>query len=528
MTALNGGAAVVHALEAAGADIVFGIPGTHNLEIYRHLAGSSLRHVTPRHEQGAGYAADGYARVSGRPAVCLTTSGPGLTNIVTAMATAFADSVPMLVVAPGAPRGTVGADLGLLHELRDQRSVMGSVVDVAVRVESPDEAYTAIVEAFARFATARPRPAYVEVPVDVLEAPWFEPPADAAPASVDVLPPNRSSILAAAAALSAAERPAVVVGGGGRSAGALVQQVVERLGAILVTTVNGKGAVDEQHPLTLGAALRLPAALELVSQADAVLLVGTEVGDSDLWEQPLELAGLVIRVDIDEQQLDKNVPAEIRIKGRAADVLRALLGALDVADPLDRGAEVGKVREVLARQCAADGAVWRELQEAVRAGVTGDVIIGGDSAMVSYLGTVHHWPMGPQDRFLYPTGYATLGYGLPAAIGGKLAAPDTATVVLVGDGGFMFSVQELITAAELGLALPVIVVNNGGYRAIRDQMVERGVPTMGVDLTNPDLVALGHAFGIDALRVPGFADLGAAVEQALRAQGPTLIEVLVP
>lgn len=527
MIGLTGGAAVVKALEAVGADVVFGIPGTHNLEIYRHLSRSRLRHLTPRHEQGAGYAADGYARVCGRPAVCVTTGGPGLTNIVTAVATAYADSIPMLVISPGVPRGTDGADLGLLHELRDQRSLMGSVVEHATRVDSADEAASAIQDAFGRSRVGRPRPEYIEIPTDVLERPW----AGELPAATTLLPsahPDRQAIRDAAELLSQAIHPVIVAGGGSRAASSLLLELAERLGSPVVTTVNGKGVIAETHPLSLGASLRHQSATRLIAAADVVLLVGTEFADTDLWGETVVLAGKVIRIDVDAEQLNKNVPASIALQGDGSTVVHLLLNALTtVPAGINQISGIERVRAELVAEGECDGALWRELQDAVRAGINGAVIVAGDSAMVSYLGTVHHWPLGPADRFLYPTGYATLGYGLPAAIGAKIAAPETSTVVLVGDGGFMFASQELVTAVENRLGLPVIVINNGGYRAIRDQMIERDFTPLGVELMTPDFAALGRACGANGVRLRGLGGLTEAVADAISAPAPTVIEVVV-
>jgi thiamine pyrophosphate-dependent acetolactate synthase large subunit-like protein len=528
MSQQAGGAAVVAALEAVGVDLVFGITGTHNLEIYRALATSSITHVTPRHEQGAGYAADGYARVGGRPAACVTTGGPGLTNIVTAVATAHADSVPLLVIAPGAPRGTEGADLGLLHEVRDQRGLMGSVVNHAVRATSPEHAAAAIQDAVVRMQTGRPRPEYVEIPVDVLEEPWDDGSLPS-PSEKAVPQPDAAAIARAVELLAGAYRPVIVAGGGSRRAGADLLALAERLRCPVITTVNGKGVVSEHHPLSLGSPLRLRAATPLIEAADVALLVGTEFADTDLWDQTVDFAGAVIRVDIDADQLQKNVRADVALHGDAAQVLDLVLSALggrSLAGDDQRGT-IAAVRDDLSREAAADGAVWRDIQTAVRAGVDRDVIVAGDSAMVSYFGTVHHWPMSPRDRFIYPTGYATLGYGLPAAIGARCARPDAATLVLVGDGGFMFSVPELMTAVENRMPLPIIVVNNGGYRAIRDQMVERQIEPMGVDLTQPDFAALSRACGGRGVTIDGLDGLTDSIADALDAAVPTVIEVVI-
>jgi len=519
---------VVEALEAGGVEVVFGVPGTHNLEIYRYLSGYGINHVSPRHEQGAGYAADGYARVSGRPGVCVTTSGPGLTNIATAVATAHADSVPMLVLAPGVPRGHEGADRGWLHELRDQRSMMAAIVDSAVRVDTPEAAAMAIGDALGRFRSGRPRPAYVEIPVDVLDQPWSgSTPLPAPPSQPEQA--DGGLVAHAAGLLARAERPVVVLGGGSRVAADVVQLLVERLGAPTLTSVNGKGVFAETHPLSLGASLRLPVVQRFLGTADVALLVGTEMADSDLWGGTVAFKGEVIRVDLDSTQLDKNVTPTVRLLGDARTVVTDLMHSLSVAnhDRGDRAEEIGRIRAEIRLAAENDGALYRTVHEALVAATGSDVVVAGDSAQVSYLGTAHYWPMGPGDRFLYPTGFATLGYGLPAAIGAKIAAPDRTAVVLVGDGGFLFTAQELVTAAELAINLPVVVMANDGYQEIRDQMIGRGMTPVGVDLPAVDFGALSRACGGQGVRLADVGQLGDAVREALKTPAPTVIELPV-
>jgi thiamine pyrophosphate-dependent acetolactate synthase large subunit-like protein len=526
MSDLRGGAAVVHALRREGVRSVFGIPGTHNLEIYRALAGSGIDHVTPRHEQGAGYAADASARLTGVPGVCVTTGGPGVTNIATAVATAYADSVPMVVVAPGPPRGLERRDVGLLHEMRDQRGAIAGIVDHATRVQSPDDAAEAIAAAFARARVGRARPEYVEIPLDVLEEPWDGALPDL---GEDPAVPNPPAALldAAAEVLTSAERPVLVAGGGSRSAAGAVRELAELLGCPVITTVNAKGVIDERHPLSLGASLRLRAGSGFVDAADVALLVATEYADSDLWEAVPSPTGRVIRVDVDQHQLDKNVRPTVALEGRAEHIVAELIARLRQAGDVrtDQSQRIADARGAVAAELARDDPIWRSIQDAVRAGTDGDTVVAGDSAMVSYFGTVHHWPMGPADRFVYPTGYATLGYAVPAAIGAKVARPDAQAVALLGDGGFMFAAQEVATAAERRLNLPIVVVNNGGYAAIRDQMSDRGFKPLGVDLVPPDLPMLGVALGGRGVRVDGLEQLTAAVAEALAEPAPTVIEL---
>jgi acetolactate synthase-1/2/3 large subunit len=510
---MTGGAAVVAALRAHGVELIFGIPGTHTLPIHRHLSAAGIRHVTPRHEQGGGYAADGYARISGRAGVVLATSGPGVINAATPAATAYADSVPVLIVSPSMPTGVEGRDTGFLHEGKDQGGAMGALVSYSRRAGSPAEAAAAVAEAFGHFAGGRPRPVHVEVPVDVLSGSGdvvVEEAAGVGPAL------DEEAVKRAAAALAAAERPALVLGGGARGAA----DAAAALGVPVITTVNGKGIVDECGPLSLGASLRLRTAQRWLADRDVVIAVGTELGESDLWGPMPELRGRLIRVDVDPAQLAKNAEADIQVAGDARAVLERLPRRA-------AGEDLAAVREAIRTEALRDGEPWLGLVGALDEVLGPDGILAGDSTMAAYYGAVHFLPMDAARRLIYPTGYATLGYALPAAIGAKLAAPERPVIALAGDGGLLFTVAELVTAAELGMPLPVVVPNNGGYGEIRSQMVDEGIDPIGVDLLVPDLPKLGEAFGGAGVRAEEPAALRRELREALERPGPTVIEVPV-
>ena len=525
---VSGGHAVVRALEENGVDLIFGIPGTHNLEIYRHLGSSGIRHVAPRHEQGGGYAADAYARVSGRPGVVVTTTGPGLTNATTAAATAYADSIPMLLVSPGLPRGMERQDVGWLHEMKDQHAHLDAVVDRSVRVDSAAEAYMAVHEAFGRWSSGRPRPVHIEVPYDVL-AGSYDPRELTGPSGTEPHlrrpMPAPGAVRAAADALAGAGSVVIIAGGGARRATEELRHIAERLNAPVITTVNGKGVLPETHPLSLGASIRLGAAHQIISDAAAVLVVGSVLGDDELWGHTVQANGPVVRVDIDERQLDKNLSATHGLHGDAAGTLAALLAALPerVAGNL-----AGRADELRARcdaDAAREGAPFAPYHDSLRTALPPETIFAGDSAQVSYFGTAHQWPSLRPGQFVYPAGFATLGYGIPAGIGASLAAPGTPVVVLAGDGGTMFTIQEFATAVDLGLSLPVVVMNNGGYQEIRAGMEQAGIAPLAVDVRSPDFPLLGKAFGGEGTRATGPDELAKAVTEALERPVPTLIEV---
>ncbi len=522
------GELVVQSLHRHGVEVVFGIPATHTLPLYEFLAQSPIRHVTPRHEQGGGYAADGYARATGRPGICLLTTGPAILNAAAAAGTAYHDSVPILLISPGMPSDRNGRDTGFLHEMKNQSAALDNIVAWSRRAESLADVGRSIAAAFEHFATRRPRPVHVEIPLDILnsdervaDVPTYRP--SAVPA------PNAGQVGVAARLLREALAPALLVGGGAVDAGDEVVAIAERLDAVVVTTCNGKGVVPENHPLTLGASLRLEPARSLLSESDAVVAVGTEIGESDLWVEQLEFSGELVRIDIEEQQLQKNAQSSAPILGSANIVLPALLGTLGSKEqPATRPGAVraAETRDILGRVREVDGAPFAELHRQLREVLAEDAIITGDSAQVSYYGTVHYFPMPRPRQFLYPAGFATLGYGLPAAIGAKIAFPKRQVVSVLGDGGLMFTLSELATAVENRLGLPIVVYNNGGYKEIKDQMVARGSAPMGVDLAVPNFVELARAFGGHGVRPTDSRGFAEAVRNALSADLPTVIEVL--
>ncbi|GAA4191062.1 thiamine pyrophosphate-binding protein [Microbispora amethystogenes] len=519
------GTAMAEALAANGADLAFGIPGTHNLELYRGMAASGIRHVVTRHEQGAGYAADGYARVTGRPGLVVTTSGPGLMNAMAAMGTAYADSVPLLVLSPGVPTGLERADFGWLHEMKDQRAAADAAVARSVRPGTPAQAVDAVHETFARWAAERPRPVHIEVPLDVLEAPWDgevpgpwrapHPPA-----------PSRAAVTEALALLSRAAAPVIVAGGGALGATAPLRAVAEALGAPVVTTTAGKGVLDEDHPLAVGPFPGFAAARGLMEDADVLLVVGSELGDAELPDR-LAPRGAVIRIDLDPAQLHKNLRAALPVHADARETLTALAAGLAGPAGTERAAEgerrAAGTRAGCLEQAAEQGGRWREVQDALRAELPGDVVVVGDSSQVSYLGTAPFWPFSAPRRYLAPVGYSTLGYALPAAIGARLAEPARPVVALLGDGAFMFSAQELVTGAELGLPLPVVILDNHGFGEIRQNMLDRDIAPYAVDLARPDFAALAQAMGCHGVRVTDAAGAAKQAAAALTAARPTVI-----
>ncbi|WP_427129668.1 thiamine pyrophosphate-binding protein [Pseudarthrobacter sp. S9] len=276
----NVGLAVMTTLRNYGIDTIFGIPGTHNLEFYRHLAPLGIHPVTSRHEQGAGYGADGWSQMTGLPGVVITTSGPGLLNAMSAAATAYCESRPLIILSPGAPRGSEFSDIGSLHETRDPTGAVRALIGRSTRVSTGAEAVEVIHEAFALFAHGRPRPVHIEIPLDLLESANDVDPQLCA--ARDLGPARNAAadaLAAAVAVLAQAANPVILAGGGSLRAGSALLELAETLQAPVVTTLNGKGAIPESHPLSLGSDIRLSAAQDLCNSADALLVIGSKVGE---------------------------------------------------------------------------------------------------------------------------------------------------------------------------------------------------------------------------------------------------------
>jgi acetolactate synthase I/II/III large subunit len=520
------GQALVRLLEMQGVSLVFGIPGVHTVELYRGLAGSPIRHVTPRHEQGAGFMADGYARVSGKPGVAFVITGPGLTNAITAMAQARADSVPMLVVSGVNRRDTLGRGLGFLHELPDQRALAANVALASLRVEEPGTLQDAVEEAFRLMRTGRPGPVHVEVPTDVMALPAA--PLRPLRASAPPSPPDPALVDEAAALLRTAQRPLLLAGGGARGAQAELGALAERLDAPVVTTANARGLLHG-HPLLVPASPSLPAVRALVEASDAVLAAGTEFGptDYDMYaDGGFVLPGNLVRIDVDAAQLARR-PARLAIPADARLALAALRGRL-----AEGGGRTGGAK----RAAAARDAAWRDLAEPMQAQVRAveairdalpGAVIAGDSTQPVYAANLFYSHDRPGGWFNAATGYGALGFGLPAAIGAALAAPERPVVCLTGDGGLQFVLAELGAALDAGVAVITVVWNNSGYREIEAAMREAAVEPVGVSPAAPDFCAVARAYGMAAERLGGTGELGPALRRARAARRACLIEVAV-
>ena len=517
---------LVELLAAHGVETVFGIPGVHTVEMYRGLPESRIRHVTPRHEQGAGFMADGYARATGKPGVCFVISGPGLTNIATAMAQAYADSVPMLVISSVNATGRMGSGDGHLHELPDQRALARQVTAFSHTVLRADELPQVMARAFAVFASARPRPVHIELPIDLLTVDAGALPPARGRAAPTRPAPDAAAIAEAAALCAAASRPVIVAGGGAAGAAAALRRLAEAIDAPVVMTVNGRGVLPAAHRLGVACSPAMAPVKALLETADLVVAAGTEWGptDFDFYETgAARIGGRIVRIDIDPQQAMRGAAADLAIVADAEVALQALAASVR-ARPAGGGAE---------RAAAARDAVRAGLSPVLLAGTTllevardalPDAVITGDSTKPVYAGCIAFATNRPRAWFCSATGYGTLGYALPAAAGAALGTGHPA-ICVVGDGGLQFSLAELGSAREAGLPVIVLLWNNHGYGEIKDYMEARGIAPVGVDIYTPDFLAIARGFGCAAERLTDPGTLPTLLQAAASRSVPTVIEI---
>jgi acetolactate synthase-1/2/3 large subunit len=519
------GEKLIAILENYGVEFVFGIPGVHTLELYRGLKRSKLRHITPRHEQGAGFMADGYARATGGVGVCFVITGPGLTNIATAMAQARQDSIPMLVISTVSRSNQLGLGEGRLHELPQQRNLAAEVSLFSHTLFRAEELPKVLARAFGVFASQRPGPVHLEIPLDVISSPadsidtsaWPLPSAPAAPPE---------AIESAAALLREARRPLIAIGGGAIRAGEEVTRLAEILGAPVVNTVNAKGVVPSSHPLAVGGSGSCAAVRDAFRDADVVLAAGTEFSETDYdvcFDGELAFDGKLIRLDIDAAQLSRNLKPHLAICSDARHALIALVSALERDPPNsnDGAARAQNIRDALQR---GRDQRYQAFFDAIRAALP-EAIIAGDSTQPTYYAWLHYETQAPRRYFHSASGYGTLGYAIPAAIGAKLGQPTKPVIALIGDGAAQFTLGEIASAVDAKAPVIFLIWNNRGYGEIQRFFEESGVESVGVDLHTPDFVALGKSFGCSACRAGDLKQLENELKKAAENPGPTLIEV---
>ena len=518
---MTGAQALAAQLVAEGVQVIFGLPGDQLMHALQSLATSGIEFVVTRHEQTTTFMADGYARAGGRPGVALVVPGCGVYNAGSGLATAYACSSPIMLLAGQVPSHGIGRDLGLLHDVHDQLDLVRPITKLAERVTRPEDVAAAVRRGFHAMRTGRPRPVEVEIPPDTFAAEGLVTvvkPDDPEPQAADP-----DLVQQAAELLAASATPLVVTGGGTvlGDASAELREVVELLQAAVVDTREGKGGFDERHPLFVGTAWTNARLRPLIDGADVVLAVGTRFQGI-----PLRADQRLVQIDVDGPQIGRHHPAELALVGDARRTLAALRDELAdrVSTRPSRAAETSAVRASVEEQIRAVGPQGR-IVDALRAGLPEDGLLVCDTTTVAY--ACHMLFPVSQPRSYFSTSYmGTLGFGYPASLGVKYARPDRPVVTVTGDGGFLYAATEMATAVQHGIHTVTVVFDDGAYgNSNRDQRERYGGLEYGTLLQNPDWVLLARAFGVDGVRVDDLDDLPAAMRAALAHTGSTRIAV---
>ena len=513
------GEALVELLADYGVELVFGIPGTHSIELYRGLGAGNLRHISPRHEQGGGFMADGYARISGKPGVCFVITGPGVTNIATPLGEAYMDAVPMLVISPVNEPDPDNHNRGRLHEITNQSAVTAPLTAFSATVGKPDEIPQLLARAFALFASERPAPVHISIPLSIL-------PMSVAKKWRAQSPPlpqlgERDQLHETALALQLAQKPVIVAGGGASGCAENILRLAQEIPCPLLTTVAGRGIIPDNHPLCAGAQLRSSGIQKLLADSDLGVFIGTELAEPDHWNENLILPQQQIWINLDGALLkritkQKTHSTIITIHGEAGDAAQRISESLP---PLSES----KLSAARKRCDHARASVKKEYTRVekthlkvinkILAHLPPDTIIASDMTQLAYT-AIDFVPLAKPNLWLHPCGYGTLGYALPAAIGALLARPHASALVMVGDAGLQYTMQEMTLAAELKLNLLVLLWNNDALQQIRDDMDAAGIQPLGVRQQNPDFIALARACGWRAQVVESLSTLGGELENA--------------
>src|SRR4051794_32473460 len=485
----TGADVLVSALESLGVEVVFGLPGVHNLPAWEALRESPIRLIGVRHEQAAVYAADGYARATGELAVALVTTGPGAANTLAATGEAWASGSPGLVVATDIP-STLPRHAqyrGVLHECTDQPAMFAPVTKAQF-------AWPDVQEAIATALATPTGPVYLEIPTDLLSG----------PATLGPGTSNSSKSEGPKVDVGWTERPLVWAGGGARDNEAEVIEIAEALGAPIITSYGGRG-IAGAHDLAVRLPPHIPEAGELWDQADLVIVVGSDLDGINTQNfkqpQPDRIIAInatpIVNYEVESYAESLSLSAGDRAPWTDTPALRALA--------LER--LTGEHPQEMA------------FLDAFREALPEDAIVSADMCIPGYWIAALH-PFTKPRQLLYPMGWGTLGFGFPAAMGP--AAAGIRTVSVNGDGGFLFACGELATVAQQGLPMTIVIVDDGGYGMLRYDQRHAGKPTFGVDLARPDFAALGEAFGIPSVHVP---DFGSDFAAALSSEPPNLVVV---
>jgi acetolactate synthase-1/2/3 large subunit len=525
MAQMTGGEALAKSLYREGVRVMFGLPGIQMYGIMSALRDEpGIRFITTRHEQATGYMADGYARAGGEGGfgTALVVPGPGLFNAAGALSTAYSTSSPVLMVSGQVQRDFIGSDVGMLHEVNDQMEAIKPVTKFQRRALQVGDIPQAVHDAVLAMKTGRPRPVEIEIPPETLEE-WGE--AELLEASNPLRPSAPAKdVEKAVEMLMAAKRPVIFAGGGVNLGDAQeeLRAVAEHLQAGVVMTGEGKGAIDSRHPLAIGSALSPGSpTVDYLQTADVVLAVG-----SRLVRAGIRPDQTVIQLDVDPEEIGRNYDVH-GLEGDAAATLRSVLDGLKASGGPRESNEnqIGTVREA-ADSVAADTQPQGTILKSIRDNTPDDTLMVSGMTQVGYYSRSHWGTYGP--RSFFTSGYSgNLGYAFPTGLGVKVAQPDKPVVITSGDGGFLYSSQELATAVQHNIKAVVVVFNDNAFGNVSRDLDNMHGGTYGAELHNPDFVEMAEAYGVKGMKVDEMEAVGPAVADAIQMDRPVLIEVPV-
>ncbi len=530
MVKLTGAEALVQQLQKEKVTTIFGLPGFQIMEVFDALYGArdKIQLIHTRHEQATSFMADGYAKVTGKPGVALVVPGPGALNASAGIGTAYASSSPVLLISGQIPRASLGLRKGETHEIEDQLDSFRAITKWNHRVEKVAEIPTAVNEAIRQLKSGRPRPVELEVPFDL-----FKDSSEVALIEPAVLPANRaqtSDITRAVDMLIKSKNPTIIAGGGAIIANATTEltNLAEFFQAPVITTQNGKGIIPETHHLSVGVNYYTLGPSKLVGpNCDVILAVGTRL----LSDLHINSSTKIIHIDIDASEIARNYPTQTEIS-IVSDAKNALAQMLQQAQRLDhpkpsRTKEVNQYRTQFKKEIRLYAPEQMSIIDTLRSELNDDAIVVSGITNIGYWSHLGY-PVSHPRSYITSSYFATLGFSFPTALGAKVAHPDRQVVAISGDGGFMYSFQELSTAVKYGINVIILLFNNNAYGASEwDQTHRYNKHYLGTDLHNPNFVKLANSFGVQAIRTDsnGFKS---GLRKALKVDAPVLLEVTIP
>lgn len=522
--------AMVKCLENEGVKVVFGYPGAAICPFYDELTHSDIRHVLVRREDNAGHAANGYARISGKPAVCIATSGPGATNLLTAIATAYADSVPLICITGQVSTDQIGCDV--FQEV-DITGAAEPFVENSYLIKDASQLPRIFKEAFYIAGSGRNGPVLIDVPVDIQQTmiDFSYPEKVELRTYKPTVKGNSFQIKKVCEALKTSERPLICAGGGVISAKACgeLRELAEKTRIPVVSTMMGLGIFPTEHPLYMGmlGMHGVKTANEAVSKCDTMILIGARVGDRAV-RSPKFLAETtkIIHIDVDPAEIGKNIPAHIPLVGDCKNILKELTEKLGSAERADWLAELSEVKNTVPKEDETEGYVNPKMFiRKLSAKLPDDTVCVADVGQ-NQIWTCNNFQF-KGGRFLTSGGMGTMGYSIPAAVGAKFASPDSEVVAICGDGSFQMQMMELATIVQEKIPVKIILMRNnrlGMVRELQTNHYKDNQTAVHIADGNPDFVALAKSYGIRAERVCTMAEAEAAIENLCSAKEPYLLE----